>query len=59
MVFVLPGEDGWQICRKELAWEEPGEVFSAGVLAFESGDSVRIGEVIQVGTSDPRAGQEG
>jgi uncharacterized protein (TIGR02270 family) len=47
----IAGEEGWQLCRRELAWEEPGEVFAAAVLAFEGGDEQRIGEVVKVGAA--------
>jgi uncharacterized protein (TIGR02270 family) len=47
----IAGEDGWQLCRKELAWEEPSEVFVAAVLAFESGDERRVSEVVHVGST--------
>lgn len=46
----VAGEEGWRLCRKELAWQEAGEVFAAAVLAFESGDEGRIREVLEVGT---------
>src|SRR5436309_12104413 len=49
----IAGEEGWQLCRKELAWKEPGEVFAAAVLAFESGEESRIKEVLEVGTKSP------
>ncbi len=45
----IAGSDGWEICKKALALEEPGEVFVAAVLAFESEDGVRVDEVIQTG----------
>ena len=32
----IAGEEGWEICREAMALEEPGEIFTAGVLAFES-----------------------
>ncbi len=44
---------GWQICEKALDNEEPGEIFTAGVLAFESGDTERIQKVLDIGTSSP------
>jgi uncharacterized protein (TIGR02270 family) len=48
----IADEEGWQLWRKELAWEEPGEVFAAAVLAFEQGNKERIAEVIQVGGTE-------
>ncbi len=32
----IAGDDGWEICAEAMALEEPGEIFTAGVLAFES-----------------------
>lgn len=44
---------GWQICEEALDNEEPGDIFTAGVLAFESGDTERIQKVLDIGTSSP------
>lgn len=33
---------GWEVCRRELQWSEPGEVFTAAVLALESGVKDRV-----------------
>lgn len=41
----IAGEPGWEICREELAWQEPGELFTAAVLAYESGHEDRIQSV--------------
>jgi uncharacterized protein (TIGR02270 family) len=49
----IAGEEGWQLCRKELDWKEAGEVFAAAVLAFESGAVDRIAEVLKIGTTSP------
>lgn len=46
----IAGDAGWRIVGEELAWEEAGEVFTGAVLAFESGDEGRIGQVLEVGT---------
>jgi uncharacterized protein (TIGR02270 family) len=46
----IAGEAGWGICQEQLAWEEPGEVFAAAVLAFEVGRAEYINEVIETGT---------
>src|SRR5947207_4847128 len=47
----VAGDDGWQILKKQLEEHtEPGEVFAAAVLAFESGKDDRIGEVEKFGT---------
>ena len=42
----IAGEEGWQLCRKELAWEEPGQLFAAALLAFEGGDQQRIADAL-------------
>lgn len=41
------GEAGWEACRDQLSTDEPGEVFAAAVLAFESNDPARIGIVME------------
>ena len=47
---------GWEIARTALVEiGEPGEVFAAGVLAFESGSAERIHQVIEAGTATPEA----
>ena len=38
----------WEVCLRELRWQEPGEVFPAAVLALESADRDRIEQVISV-----------
>ncbi len=32
----IAGDEGWEICREAMEIGEPGEIFTAGVLAFES-----------------------
>lgn len=32
----LAGDEGWALCAENLAWGEPGEVFTATVMALES-----------------------
>jgi uncharacterized protein (TIGR02270 family) len=49
----VAGEQGWQLARKEMAWKEPGEVFAAAVLAFESNTPQKITEVLSIGASTP------
>lgn len=44
---------GWELCRNALATGEPGEVFAASVLAFESGFHDRILAVMQMLTDNP------
>ncbi len=47
--FRIAGNEGWEICKESLSWEEAGEVFAAAVLAFESGDNDRIQSVLEAG----------
>ena len=49
----VAGETGWKICEDALDLEGPGEVFAAGVLAFESKDKERIDKVLETGCSEP------
>jgi uncharacterized protein (TIGR02270 family) len=48
----IAGNKGWEICKEALAWEEAGEVFTAGVLAFESSHEERIQAVLEAGSDD-------
>ncbi|MDF1553076.1 MAG: TIGR02270 family protein [Deferrisomatales bacterium] len=45
------GDEGWRACLDALDFEEPGEVFAAGVGAFESGKEDRIRTVIEMASS--------
>jgi uncharacterized protein (TIGR02270 family) len=45
----VAGEAGWTLSAETMADDEPGSVFTAGVIAFESGDGHRIDEVVNVG----------
>lgn len=49
----IAGDEGWEICKQELKWEEAGEVFTAAFLAFESDDALRIHEVLEIGGAEP------
>ena len=49
----IAGEDGWQLCKKELSWKEPGEVFAAAVAALDSGDQEEIESVLSVAAKSP------
>jgi len=52
----VAGDDGWDILRKQLEDKpEPGEVFAAAVLAFESNKDDRVGFVIKFGTTSVEA----
>jgi uncharacterized protein (TIGR02270 family) len=46
----IAGEAGWEICKGALGREDPGEVFAAAVLAYESGDDDRIQTVFSAGS---------
>ncbi|MEE9129610.1 MAG: TIGR02270 family protein [Phycisphaerales bacterium] len=48
----IAGAAGWEIVKEELGWQEAGEVFTAAILAFESGDAERIEEVLEVGVGE-------
>ena len=48
-------ELGWQACEKALTLEEPGEVFTATVIAVRNHDMVKIQKAVEVGLSNPRA----
>jgi len=49
----IAGDEGWEICKESLAWKEAGEIFTAAVLAFQSGDKDRIKDVLESGSGDP------
>ena len=49
----IAGESGWEICKQALALNEPGEVFAAAVLAFESEDGQWVDEVVKVAIEEP------
>lgn len=44
-------EDAWEICLQALELKEPGEVFTATVIAFRSHDIAKIQKVIEAGLS--------
>jgi uncharacterized protein (TIGR02270 family) len=43
----VAGQFGWQLCEQALDKEEPGKLFAAAVLAFDSGDTGRIHRVLE------------
>ncbi len=49
----VAAEPGWALVEEALAIGEPGEVFTAGVLALERGDVERLAAVINVAGSVP------
>lgn len=48
---------GWEYCETGLEKEEPGEVFAAGVIAFEGTDESRIRKVVEISCSAPELGR--
>ena len=46
---------GWEIVKRRARGGEPGEVFAAAVLAFESGERGRIQCVLEAGVATPEA----
>jgi len=48
----IAGEAGWSFCADALTQEEPGEVFAAAVLAFESEQDQRIKMVLEVAATE-------
>ena len=48
----IAGDTGWELCQEELSWQEPGEVFTAGVLTFESDVEDRIEQVLEIATQE-------
>jgi uncharacterized protein (TIGR02270 family) len=44
----VAGDYGWRLSEKALDREEPGEVFTAGVLALESNDPERLNRALEV-----------
>ena len=49
----ITGDAGWEICKEALAIKEPGEIFTAAVLAFEGDDGRRVDEVITATEETP------
>jgi uncharacterized protein (TIGR02270 family) len=45
----VAGESGWKLSSEAMEEDEPGSIFTAGVLAFESSDGHRIDQVVTVG----------
>ncbi len=49
----VAGEPGWELCKAALGNEEPGEVFAASVVGFETGIEERIQAVLDVVQQKP------
>ncbi|RDH84122.1 MAG: hypothetical protein DIZ80_06915 [endosymbiont of Galathealinum brachiosum] len=48
-------DDAWESCLTALELEEPGEVFTATIVAFKSHDMEKIQQVVKVGLSNKDA----
>jgi uncharacterized protein (TIGR02270 family) len=53
----LAEDAGWAYCEAGLAYEEPGEVFAAGVVAFEGSDERHLKYVLETACSAPELGR--
>ena len=42
----IAGEEGWKLCAEQLASNEPGELFAAGVVACESSNPALMARVL-------------
>jgi uncharacterized protein (TIGR02270 family) len=51
----IAGPAGWEIAKAALSPDEPGTVFAAGVLGFESGAADRIAAVFEAVRAAPKA----
>jgi uncharacterized protein (TIGR02270 family) len=49
----IAGEAAWEICQEALAIDEPGEVFTAAVFAFEGNDGQGVDEIISIAEKSP------
>ena len=49
----IAGDEGWETCKATLAFEDAGELFTAAVSAFESGNERRIRDIVDAGGTDP------
>lgn len=49
----ISGDAGWEICREALAVGEAGEVFTAAVLAFATGEIKRFQAILKVSSREP------
>ena len=49
----IGGHSGWECAEAELCWREAGEVFAAGCLALETGESRRVNAVLEIAYSKP------
>jgi uncharacterized protein (TIGR02270 family) len=48
----IAGEEGWLVVQEQLSFKEPGEVFAASALAFETKNEPRIQKVLEIVTKE-------
>lgn len=53
LALSMAPESAWQSCQKALTLNEPGEVFTASVVAFQSLDVNRIQRVVEAAGETP------
>jgi hypothetical protein len=51
----IAGDYGWEISQKNLEFKEPGEIFTAAILAFEGNKIDRINLVYQAVEESPES----
>ncbi len=51
----VAGDSGWEFCEAGMDPQDPGTVFAAAVIAFESGDTDRIDLVVGASTQSREA----
>jgi uncharacterized protein (TIGR02270 family) len=49
----IADKEGWELCLKTAAWEDGGEAFVLGVLAFAAADEARFKEIAQHAVAEP------
>ena len=49
----IAGDAGWEICCESLHWEDPGEVFTAAVLAYGADNGSRIETILEIVLTSP------
>jgi uncharacterized protein (TIGR02270 family) len=50
----VAGPIGWEFCKRNLAHEEPGEIFALSVLAFGAGNRDYMREALYAGCASPK-----
>jgi uncharacterized protein (TIGR02270 family) len=48
----IAGDEDWEICKKTLALEDAGQIFTGAVLTFESGRADRVKDVLEAGSKE-------